>query len=70
VFAKTETLFWVLFEAGIAKGNKKPVYAWIEDACNVPQCINYITDYEKFKSDDFKSRNKVVREMLTIALGL
>lgn len=69
VFARTETLFWVLFEAGIAKGNGKPVYVWIDEGCNVPQCISYITDYEEFKSDDYKSRNKVVREMLAIALG-
>jgi hypothetical protein len=70
VFANTETLFWVLFEAGIAKGKDKPVYVWIEEGCNVPLCISYITDYEKFKPDDYKDRHKAVREMLTIALKL
>lgn len=70
VFANTETLFWVLFEAGAAKGKDKPVYVWIEEGCNVPQCISYITDYEKFKPDDYTDRHKAVSEMLAIALKL
>lgn len=70
VFANEETLFWVLFEIGVAKGKDKPVYVWIEEGLNVPQCISYITDYEKFKSDDYTDRHKAVREMLTIALKL
>lgn len=70
VFANTETLFWVLFEVGAAKGKDKPVYAWIEQGTSVPQCVTYITDYEKFKPKDYTDRHKVVREMLSVALKL
>lgn len=70
VFDNQETLFWVLFEAGVAKGKDKPVYAWIEEGCDVPQCFNYITDYERFKSSDYKECHKTVSEMLGIALKL
>ena len=70
VFDNQETLFWVLFEAGVAKGKDKPVYAWIEEGCDVPQCFNYITDYDRFKPDDYKECHKTVSQMLSIALKL
>lgn len=70
VFAKTETLFWVLFEIGIAKGKDKPIHVWIGEECDVPEFIKYITDYEKFNPKEFKDRHRAVREMITIALKL
>lgn len=70
VFAKTETLFWVLFEIGIAMGKDRRVYAWIDEGCSVPECLKYVTDYQRFKSNDHKDCQRVAREMLDVALKL
>lgn len=70
VFAKTETLFWVLFEMGVAKGKDLPIYIWIEEGCKVPEFVRYITDYIPFKPDEFEHRQRAVHEMVETALKL
>lgn len=70
VFAETETLFWVLFEMGVAKGKDLPIYIWIEEGCKVPNVVRYITDYIPFKPDEFENRQRAVHEMVETALKL
>jgi len=67
VLDKRETLLWVIFEIGVAKAKRLPIYVWIEKGGKVPEVISYITDYTRFKSKEAMDRQKVVREMIRIA---
>ena len=68
VYGNQDTLFWVLYEIGIAKGKEIPIYVWIEKGIEVPEFVRYITDFTTFEPKEDMDCNRAVREMMTIAL--
>ena len=68
-----DTLNWVLFEIGLAKGRELHVYGWkavdVEEV-RVPEPIKYITDYVTFNPYDEEDLLGIVGEMMDLAIKL
>ena len=66
-----DTLNWVLFEIGLAKGRDLPVYGWkAYDVPKVPQPIEYITDYATFDLYNEENLLSIVGTMMDLAINL
>ena len=66
-----DTLNWVLFEIGLAKGRNLPVYGWkAYDVPKVPQPIEYITDYDTFDLSNEEDLLRIVEVMINLAMEL
>lgn len=66
-----DTLNWVLFEIGLAKGRELPVYGWkasdVEEV-RVPEPIKYITDYDTFNPYSKEELLRIVGVMMDLAI--
>jgi hypothetical protein len=68
-----DTLNWVLFEMGLAKGREIPVYGWKDsnvEEVKVPVPIKYITDYDTFNLYDEEDLLRIVGVMMNLAIEL
>lgn len=71
VINDTNTLNWVLFETGLAKGRGLPVYGWkANSVTKVPQPIEYVTDYAVFEEDSEEDILRIIGVMMELALKL
>lgn len=66
-----DTLNWVLFEIGLAKGRELHVYGWkASDVHKVPKPIEYITDYDTFNPYSKEELLRIVGVMMDLAIEL
>lgn len=70
VINDVDTLNWILFEIGLAKGREIPVFCWkAYDVQKVPTPIEYITDYVTFNPYDEKDLLRIVKVMMDLAIS-
>ncbi len=62
-----ETRDWVMFEMGVAKALRKPVFGWKTPRATVPEPVKQITDYFVFDPNQPKDIRQMLQTMGNLA---